>query len=243
MTHARLSPSSAARWRACPGSARIIDATPPEAPKAYTQHGTYLHGIAADLLLNKYPVASPEDTLAVAPYVEYCRGLRGEHHVEKRVELSAWGLPQVHGTADFIAFGSGTIEVVDLKTGKGVGVKAHGNAQLALYAAGAVDYVGRLHVRSVRMTIVQPPRSPLPQTWAITLDELATVVRELRDAAALVAEADAAEDVTPYLKAGAHCYSTFCPARTAGTCPASGSVARKKMIELLTDLPTTTETE
>ena len=50
-----------------------------------------------------------------------------------------------------------TLEVVDLKYGKGVPVSAKGNPQMRLYALGAYQTYGALYdFTKVRMTIVQP---------------------------------------------------------------------------------------
>lgn len=50
-----------------------------------------------------------------------------------------------------------TIEIIDLKYGKGVPVDAYLNPQLMLYALGAVDKYDIIYeFETVRMTIIQP---------------------------------------------------------------------------------------
>jgi hypothetical protein len=70
--------------------------------------------------------------------------------------VSDWA-PEGFGTADAVGIAGDTIEVIDLKYGKGVRVEAPGNPQLRLYGLGAASLFGDLYeFKRVRMTIIQP---------------------------------------------------------------------------------------
>ena len=118
-----------------------------------------------------------------------------------------------------------TIEIVDLKGGRGVVVEAVGNKQLRTYALGAV-LANPGDWRTVRVTIVQP-RAPHPDgrirseefdvidlfDWTVDLQEAMDVAHvALTERGAYDAEGWAAT----YLAAGDHCL--FCKAKP--TCPA-----------------------
>lgn len=76
--------------------------------------------------------------------------------IEQRLDYSAYA-PEGFGTGDALIISDGTIEVIDLKYGKGVPVEAEDNPQMKLYALGAYEMFGLLYdIDSVRMTIYQP---------------------------------------------------------------------------------------
>jgi hypothetical protein len=76
--------------------------------------------------------------------------------LEQRLDFSEW-VPEGFGTGDVVIVSGGTLEVIDLKFGKGVQVDAKDNSQLRLYALGAWnEYEMLFDIENVRMTIVQP---------------------------------------------------------------------------------------
>ena len=77
----------------------------------------------------------------------------------------------------------GALEIVDLKTGRGVWVKAVGNLQLLIYARAAAEEFKAYGIRQVRMTIVQPPLKWL-ETWTIGIDDLYRLTDAMKPAAA-----------------------------------------------------------
>jgi len=125
---------------------------------------------------------------AVQLYLDYCQGLEGETLIETKLDMYQVG-GDIQGTADFIAYRLfESLEVVDLKFGRGVVVDPLDNPQLALYAFGALNhYLGSFGRKGeyrydaegdpevVRLTIVQPrayhPNGPI-RTWEITPAEL-----------------------------------------------------------------------
>ena len=79
-----------------------------------------------------------------------------EIHVETPLDLDEWA-PGSFGTSDAVVVGRDTLHVFDFKYGRGVQVDAEGNAQMRLYALGALDeFCVCRDIRTVRMTIVQP---------------------------------------------------------------------------------------
>ena len=181
--HAKLSPSAAARWINCPGSVALSELCPPPGSSDYADEGTLAHLIAehkvlltsgeitqayydkrlANALESQYYCGEMDE--ATTYYMDtvmeiYCEGLKkdpsAELMVEQRFDLGSW-VPECFGTADAVVIAGDTIEVIDLKYGKGVRVDATGNPQLRLYGLGAAAMYGDIYdLKKVRMTIIQP---------------------------------------------------------------------------------------
>jgi hypothetical protein len=68
------------------------------------------------------------------------------------------GVPECWGTSDAVIVSPCHIEVIDFKYGAGVAVEAHGNPQLRLYGAGALEEYGDLlgDTELIRITVHQP---------------------------------------------------------------------------------------
>ena len=98
------------------------------------------------------------------PYIEYviqqlsasqANGY-GALLLEQRLDLTDYA-PESFGTGDAIIISADSIEIIDLKYGKGVRVSAVDNPQLKLYGLGAVAALkGIFEFETVTMTIVQP---------------------------------------------------------------------------------------
>jgi hypothetical protein len=153
--------------------------------------------------------------------------------VEIKFDLASLGARmETGGTSDCIIYHPvlEELEIIDLKTGKGVLVEVEGNAQARLYTIGAVTLFPRLKVKNFRSTIVQPRvahrdgriRSELVSTvdmleWTI---ELVEGINRAQDAVegfhAAIGKSDAMDRWTDeFLTAGDWC--TYCKA--AGGCP------------------------
>ena len=191
--HALLSPSAAGRWLLCPASVALT-AYMPEETSPYTLRGTAAHA-AAESVITGRPYKSPAgaeslslDDLKteVEPYADFVRSeTRGDFRlIEQRLEAS-WLSAESFGTADAVILHPDEIHVVDLKTGRGVPVKAKDNPQLAIYARSVMEtFAGMFEDLSViKMTIVQPPLNHI-ETWQITPEELIKITDEMKDAAA-----------------------------------------------------------
>lgn len=178
--HAKLSASSAYRWLHCPKSVVLTEGLPDKTSE-FAREGTLAHSIAEKALADYkaygknavFPPALSERVLNnphyyegmtndVLPYVDYVIDTFESHgegavlEVERRVDFSEW-VPHGFGTADALIISDGTLEVIDLKFGKGVMVDATENPQMMLYGLGAYyanEYI--YDVEKVQMTIVQP---------------------------------------------------------------------------------------
>ena len=217
--HSILSPSTAARWTACPGSARAAAAAP-GASSEYADEGSRAHAWAAAVLTGTtHHVAPPDDAEMarnVEIYTRHCRRLMDHadvHAVEAEVTLDALSPPtDMCGTCDFSAFFADRQElhIVDFKFGKGVLVMARNNPQLQYYAIGAMLHLG-LPVETVITTVVQPRfqgADPI-RSSVLSFAELVDFGTNLMARAREALRPDAPR------VAGSHC--KFCPARPS--CP------------------------
>ncbi|EPY2275168.1 DUF2800 domain-containing protein [Clostridium sporogenes] len=180
--HAILSASGASRWLACPPSARLEENYPNKSSE-FAKEGTLAHelgelGLKKNLEListrkynsefNKieadklYTKDMPD---YVEVYVDTCMEKVAEakaktpdalFKIEQRLDFSEW-VPDGFGTGDFVIIADGTMEICDLKYGKGVPVSAIGNKQMKLYALGAIAEFSFLYdIENIKMTIIQP---------------------------------------------------------------------------------------
>jgi hypothetical protein len=210
--HAKLmSPSSAARRIACPGS-HVLESLVPDNGNPASRDGSAMHEVAAMCLLDsasnggvpvephgfvgRYFVIDGEkvefdEDMAdlVKPYVDTIRTLAAGHEllVEQRVDFSRFvGVDGCFGTADAIilrpAEGGVELQVHDFKSGYHR-VEVERNPQLMLYALGAYDVHGLMHeLVGVRLFIHQPKIADEPSEWACTVGELLAFAEEAKHA-------------------------------------------------------------
>lgn len=219
--HAILSASGAYRWLKCTPSARLERQFQDE-QSPYAAEGTRAHAAAEQLLTKElFPdrkVAEPkfddkEMEIAVRRYVDICmekviaarkRTPDADIQVEARVDFSRW-VPEGFGTGDMVIVADDTLEIVDLKYGKGVPVSAEGNPQMRLYALGAYEANSLLYdIKNIRMTIVQP-RLDSVNSDEMSIEDLIAWGDSIKDTAKL------AYDGEGECQAGDHC--GFCKAR------------------------------
>lgn len=205
--HAELPPSSAERWKNCPGSVALAKQFPQDTTSSYAEEGTHAHAVAELKLryvngeinssnftrkLNKLKKSEywcGEMDEATNYYMEAVLEIRDEAGegaellIEQHFGLDEW-VPESFGTSDAVVIGDGVINVIDLKYGKGVKVDAVGNPQLRLYGLGAAGlFEGIYDFDRVRMTIIQPRLDHI-STEEITLEELRRwAAEEIRPAA------------------------------------------------------------
>lgn len=177
--HAILSASGADRWMLCNPSARLEEELA-GTTSIFAEEGTFMHSLA-ELHLSLYISSitkrdfnskikemkenkfyTEEIEKAVETYVSLVierineAGKGALVLLEERVDFSPW-VPEGFGTSDVLIISDSTIEVIDLKGGKGVKVEAEGNSQMKLYALGAINLYGMLYdIEKIRMTIIQP---------------------------------------------------------------------------------------
>lgn len=130
--------------------------------------------------------------------------------IESRLKLTEF-IPEGFGSSDAVLIYGSTLEVFDLKYGKGVKVEAEQNPQMMCYALGAYCGQGEFYdIANVRMTIIQP-RLRHESSWAMTAPDLLHWAHNRLKPAALKAWKGEGEQ-TP----GDHC--RFC--RVAAQCKA-----------------------
>ena len=238
--HAKLSPSGASRWMACPGSI-ALEAEYPDDSSEYAAEGTLAHDIAGqcleedlspfDFVGKRFEVDGFIFTVTrdmaehVADYMklvaEFAQG--GTLLVERKVDFSpVIGVENSFGTSDAIIIKDDTLTVIDLKYGMGVAVSAENNPQLMLYALGALnDYGDLADFEHICMVIHQPRLNTVSECW-ISVAKLEEFGKEAKTAADTVGEAvetyGASDNWdTAYLSAGEK-QCKFCKAK--GDCPA-----------------------
>lgn len=217
--HAKLSASGAHRWMACAGSVRAEEGLP-DRSSSFAQEGTLAHeivekalrlGFNCDTLIDRPDVKYIAEPAQV--YVDYVRALPGKHRfIETRVDFSEW-VPGGFGTADAIVIDedTATLQIADLKFGKGVRVDAEHNPQGMLYALGAYSMFSFLHnIDRVKIAIVQPRIDNISE-WEIGVGDLLKWGEIARTAAEATQEPHAKR--TPGEK-----QCRFCKAKA--TCPA-----------------------
>lgn len=173
--HALLSASASSRWLACPPSARL-EARFPDGQSPYAAEGTQAHALAEGMLQQceedggvPFVLSGPEWPKDMLDYVDVYVSIVLEKLnearkktpdavllVEQRLDFSPW-VPEGFGTGDAVVISDNTLEIIDLKYGKGVPVSAEDNSQMRLYALGAFHNYGILYnFDRITMTIVQP---------------------------------------------------------------------------------------
>lgn len=209
LKHALLGASSAARWIACPPSARATEHLPEETSK-YAVEGTRAHELCEKALrykLAKWEAGIPFDLLsdwaqqsmptemfnAVCRYTSFIHELwvgfscRPGVFIEQEVDVSQW-VPGGFGTCDCLMIGDGILHIIDFKYGQGVPVSPEHNPQLMYYALGAYAlFDGIEEIDTVCMSIVQPRMQEEPQTWELPLADLLTWARGVLQPAAELA--------------------------------------------------------
>lgn len=197
--HALLSASGANRWLACTPSAKLEEEYGERKSSPYAAEGTLAHELA-ELYLRKDVLHNISDNdfelkleeimaseffndemvEAVSMYTDYCEGqliaaqtenIFAEMQIEQRFDLTEY-VPESFGTGDCVIIADPTLEVVDLKFGKGVPVYADWNKQLMLYGLGALrKYDTMYYIETIKLTIVQPRLNNI-STFVMSVAEL-----------------------------------------------------------------------
>jgi hypothetical protein len=189
-SHALLSPSSAARWTACPPSARLCEHVA-EGPSVFAEEGTEAHTLCEHKVKLALGLASVDPVPTLRYHSEEMDSCADEYAAfvlealqrekesgrdpivltEQRLDISAF-VPECSGTGDCVIVSDGRLHVIDFKYGQGVPVSAERNKQMMLYALGALGMFGSLYeVDEVSMTVFQP-RLANVGTSTMGVDEL-----------------------------------------------------------------------
>lgn len=195
--HAILSASGASRWMACTPSA-VLEQQFENKSSVFAEEGTLAHELGELTLklnlgeitkrtfnskfkkIQENKLYSADMPDYVQTYVDTCLERVSEakattpdalFKIEQRLDFSEW-VPDGFGTGDFVIIADGTMEVCDLKYGKGVPVSANNNKQMMLYALGAIAEFNFLYdIQKVRMTIIQPRLDNL-STFEVNTEDL-----------------------------------------------------------------------
>ena len=175
--HALLSASSSHRWMNCPPSARLCE-TYEDKGSGYAAEGTDAHSLCEYKLKRALGMKEKDPSGSLAYYSEEMDDCANGYAdfilelvetakqtcadpvvlIEQRLDFSKY-VEQGFGTGDCVVIADGTLHIVDYKHGQGVLVEAADNAQMKLYALGALEiFDGIYDIDSVSMTIYQPRR-------------------------------------------------------------------------------------
>lgn len=229
--HAVLSASAAKRWMSCPPSGRLCQKLKDkmgEDSSPFAAEGTKAHSLSELKLrhelgeINDFLFKEEVKQLGDIPaemekatdiYVDdvlarYYEARKlcpdAQLMIEQRLDFSPW-VQEGFGTGDAVIISDQTLEVCDLKYGKGVPVFAEGNPQARLYGLGAINEFGALYdFDLVRTTIIQPRLDSITSE-TLTKAELLQWGDEVK------VIADMAWRGEGEYKAGDHC--RFCTAR------------------------------
>ena len=245
-THANLSPSKRHRWGLCPGSIREEAKYPDDRSGPAAIDGTHTHTMLEFCLSGPW---EPEELVGqtmqdndgkflidaeraerVRIAVDYVKQRVAEQPgckviAEQRVNPNRLiARNDMSGTVDIQIHGTDVLEIVDYKDGMGA-VQAEGNAQLELYAVGALADVGEPYPwKRVRMTIIQPKMAlrgqPAITSHEVDISEILAIVDRLVIEGAAVDAPDA-----PLVPGESQC--KFCKAK--GSCAALASNVMKEI--------------
>lgn len=188
--HARLSPSGAHRWMACPGSLKLEEPFP-DTSSVYADEGTAAHQLMEWCLTSGQDASAyagrlieiedsgrkfevdEEMVAGIQGYCDYVRGLGGEMLVEQKIDISRYlEQPDCFGTSDTLVIVDDTLYVVDLKYGRRY-VSAEENKQLMLYGLGALDVASLCYdIKKVVLVIYQPKVSDQASCYEISVEDL-----------------------------------------------------------------------
>lgn len=171
--HALLGASSSHKWLHCPPSARLEEQFE-NITSSFAEEGTAAHalgeykirtflGESLERPISDYDSEELEEymdvylTLAIELIAKAREACTDPFIlVEQRLDYACY-VPEGFGTGDLIIVADGTLDIVDLKYGRGVAVSAKDNPQMKLYALGALTLFDLLYdIETVRMTICQP---------------------------------------------------------------------------------------
>lgn len=233
--HARLSASSSKKWLNCPLSITLEGYFEDE-ESSYAKEGTIAHALGelklkvdlgkmtrSDFVFKRDALLkdlTKEEEKELENYTEdyvefvtetYNKALanceEAEILIEERLDYSKYA-KEGFGTGDVVICDYDSIEIIDLKYGKGVKVDAFENSQLMLYGLGALEIYGDLFdIKTVKMTVFQPRLDNI-STYEIATQDLIKWGKEV-----VFDKAEQAFDGIGECNYGSHCDDGFCKAK------------------------------
>jgi len=196
--HAVLSASGASRWMNCTPSARLEEEFEEKRDSDFAAEGTLAHefgdlglqlamgfitqaeygALVVPHLRSKF--YKTEMDVEVQKYIDYCmesfnvakkKTHDAEMLIEEKFDLTYY-IEDGFGTGDDTIVADGTMEIIDLKYGKGIRVSAEDNDQLKIYGLGALRKYDLMYdIHTVKLTIVQPRLDHI-SSWTISAKDL-----------------------------------------------------------------------
>lgn len=222
--HAKLSPSAAYRWMACPASIQECQNVPYKMPRdtSAAELGSKVHAAVERRFAGKDCDVDDDDEIknAALDFVEYVKGFDFDTvYSEKTLYIKEQ--PDCWGTADVIGVKNDELYIIDLKYGM-YPVEAERNPQLMIYGCAALDTLNGLeHVETVTMIIYQPRLK--------NIDEFTLSRKTLENwkATKLLPSAQIALGSYGEYALGTHC--RYCPAKS--TCVARNGEIFERVVE------------
>lgn len=230
-THLTFGGSSAHRWLACPGSARLCATLPPQPENEHMAAGTRAHALLElavrerrDSVLDfegvplqaGWPAFELDDVAAVQVALDHVNDILNRHPdaimwVERQFTLGE----DIGGTADVVIYipSLRTLVVIDYKHGRGKYVPET-TPQMKLYAACVLFGLGEYEIERVDATIIQP-RCQVGTPVRTAIYSPADLIFFSDDVDAAVALARSEDP--PFVPGGIQCH--WCPAAEAVACP------------------------
>jgi hypothetical protein len=214
-THSKLAPSASKRWMNCTRSISFIDELAASGKiklggsSSYAEEGTLAHEFASDILEGKMEL---DDILfhpkilesdydgeemheALSSYVGLAKRLvRDGDMVLIESSVPLFYKTEDTGTVDYALVSQKSVQILDLKYGKGVEVDAKDNSQLAIYAMSLIDNlwseIDFTPDTAVIISIHQPrTRGENPtRVWSLTVGELIEFCKPINTAVANISE-------------------------------------------------------
>ena len=247
--HAFLSASSAHRWSMCTAAPHYEAQFPDKDPGVYANEGTLAHKIceltvqynAGQITKRKYnsqlrrcqnEELYSEEMLKTAEFYaeqiwQASMAYKSKPYIatEVRVDFSEI-VPEGFGTCDCCMIGDSKLSIFDYKHGKGVQVSAENNAQMRLYALGALrQYSMFYQIETVSMAIIQPRITEDVSCEEISVEDLTKWGEQLKPIAQKAYSGEGAE-----FKEGPWC--RFCKGRAVCRARAENATALEDFVNM-----------
>ncbi len=180
MSHSPISPSSAKRILACPGSVELVAKAPKQESSKYAEEGTLAHEVAEAYVLGKpLPSSATEEMIEgakmYAGLIEDIMMNADVVNLPVLLEAKVFATSiraDAFGTCDAYLIADHTLHVLDYKYGKGVAVSVENNEQLLMYATAVLDGLPpNFVIDLITLWIVQPRNGGISR-WDITYKEI-----------------------------------------------------------------------